>query len=239
MNSPKRRSLREEFRRAMRATEECLTFERLGEEHSAGEREHLLACAHCQAELALWREFEASSADVQDAAAVQWIVEELRRGRSSPGREPGGGVRSAWLSTRGLMAAAASLALAVTVGYVVWDREPAIGDIEDGAQQAYRTAQLPVVAPVGDVVAGPREFRWALVQGAVSYDLAIFEVDGTVVWRTFSSEGRIAPPESVRSKFVSGKPFVWEVTARDASNAVIARSGIQRFRVLNSSSTGG
>ena len=231
---PERPDARAEVKRAMQATPGCLPLDRLGEEHSAAERQHILACAHCQAELALWREFEASPPDARDDDAVQWIVAEVKRRRHVPRIEPRRIAWGGWLDARGLMAVAATLILAVAVGYLAWDRAPAVRDVGNVEPQAYRTAQVLAIAPVGDVDTRPREFQWKPVQGAVSYDLAIFEVDRTVVWRASSAETRVAPPGLVVSRFVPGKPFLWEVTARDRSNAAIANSGTQRFRVAPS-----
>lgn len=216
---------------ALEPTPDCIPLERLGEEFSAAERRHLDACARCQAELALWQRFESSSPDPQEGAAVQWIVAELKRRR-----EPVSAARprrwAAWLSVRGLAAAAATVAVATAVGYLTIDREPALRDVGTVDQQAYRTIQLQVVSPVGDVREAPGELVWTTVAGAMRYDIVVLEVDGTIVWRASSIEPRIPVPRTLASRFVPGKPFVWEVTARDASGIAMASSGRQRFRLL-------
>ena len=216
----------------------CLPFERLGDEHTPTERGHVQTCARCQAEIALWQEFQESAPEPEDGAAVQWVVAELRRRRSAPA--PGPRRAAIWaFFGRGLIATAMTLVLGLAVGYLAWDREPAVQDIGTSGQPAYRASQLHVVAPVGDVGSAPRELQWKAPAGATQYDVVIMEVDRTEVWRSSSQAPRVALPPAVVSRFVPGKPFLWEVVARNGSGAAIAESGTQRFRVLDSSSGGG
>jgi hypothetical protein len=66
---------------------------------------------------------------------------------------------------------------------------------------------------------------------AVSYDVEILEVDGTLLWRATSSAPRIDLPPSVVRQLLPGKTLLWEIRARNVANNVIAESGKQRFRV--------
>src|SRR5207302_4080776 len=72
---------------------------------------------------------------------------------------------------------------------------------------------------------------WVPADGAVSYDVEVFEVDRTPLWRSTSSVPRVELPASIVRQLVAGKTVLWEVRARNAVNAVIAESGTQRFRV--------
>src|SRR5262245_18636603 len=74
---------------ASRTTPACLSFERLGGELTAMEREHVAACARCQTELTLLAEFNESIPAPDEGAAVQWIVAELRRRRSQSAASAG------------------------------------------------------------------------------------------------------------------------------------------------------
>jgi uncharacterized membrane protein len=110
------------------------------------------------------------------------------------------------------------------------DGEPAVRQLQD-APQVYRTAQVQVVAPVGDIAATPSALEWVAFSGAAGYDVEVLEVDGTSLWRGTSSSLRIDLPSSVLAQLVPGKTVLWEVRARSASGATVANSGTQRFRV--------
>ena len=113
---------------------------------------------------------------------------------------------------------------------MVRDREPAVRELQN-TPQVYRTAQVQVVAPLGDLAAPPRALEWVPVSGAVGYDVEILEVDGTRLWRGTAAGPRIDLPSSVIAQLVPGKTVLWEVRARSASGATVANSGTQRFRV--------
>jgi hypothetical protein len=220
--------VRRHVKRQLQATEDCIAIERFGETLAAAEREHVDGCTRCQAELALWREIDASTADAEEHAAVGWISGELRRRRAR--RQPGAG---SWLTgLRGptLVAAAASILIVAGGAYVFWDREPDLGEPQL-ADHIYRTARLTVVAPVGDVETPPDDLKWVSVDGAASYDVRVLEVDGTSLWRGSSSSSHVSVPAAVVARFVPGKTIVWEVTARAPGGAPVAVSGTSRFRV--------
>ena len=114
---------------ALRPDPDCPPIERLGRyadgaltpEERRREESHIGACANCQAELALLHAFTTSEVQDDEAAAVRWGVEELRRreqeifGGSRP-RQPF--VRR-WLSSGRLRPALAMAAvlLAIVGGY--------------------------------------------------------------------------------------------------------------------------
>jgi hypothetical protein len=51
------------------------------------------------------------------------------------------------------------------------------------------------------------------------------------VWSGESREAKIALPAVVRARLVPGKPFLWQVVAKDAGGQAVAASEIQRFRL--------
>jgi hypothetical protein len=218
------------FKEATERTTDCIPIERIGQQLTTGEQAHLRTCARCQTELSLWQQFDAAATEKDDGAAVTWIVSELHRRAARPAALVPKR-RGWWLATRAL--AAAATVVLIASGYLLWDREPSIRD-PGGTTEQYRTVQLALIAPRGDVGSAPRELAWQPAAGAIRYDVGILEVDGTVVWRTSTAEPRVAVPPAVLSGFVHQKPFLWEVTARDASGAAIASSGKQRFRVVDS-----
>jgi hypothetical protein len=223
-----RSRLASELRESAARTPDCIPIERLGEPLNDDEQRHLGGCARCQTEVALWQAFDASQPGEDDGAAVQWIVAETGRRRAAKS-EPGPS-RSWWMAPGRLAAMLATLVVIAGVGYTLRDREPEIRDVTGGAQ-TYRTAQIEVLGPLGDVQSAPRELRWKAITGAVRYDVVILEIDRTPVWTGTAPEPRLAMPSSVTSRFVADKPFLWEVTARSASSAALATSGPQRFRV--------
>ena len=108
---------------------------------------------------------------------------------------------------------------------------PVLSPDAASAPGVLRSRAVTLVAPVDDVERAPTELRWEPVPGAASYAVTMTEVDRTEVWRA-EVKGPQAPlPAAVRARIVPGKPFQWQVEARDASGAVVAGSGMQRFRV--------
>ena len=212
-------------------TPECIPIERLGDAITQEERAHIETCARCQAELSLWHAFEQSTPAADDGAAVQWIAAELARRRgpaAATGRRTTG-----WIRIPGLSAALATLVVAAALGYVLWDREPPVP--HGVTSPVYRTGRIRTSAPLGDVASAPRALHWSPVEGTASYDVRLLEVDRTPLWSGSTSTPGIDLPSDVSALFVPGKTVVWEVTARDASRAIIGESGAQQFRVAPSS----
>lgn len=214
---------------ALGATPDCVPIERFGAPLDARDQAHVEACTRCQSEYALWREFETAPPVEGEGAAVQWIVAEL--GRRAPGSQVPP-IRRAWTAVlRPWAAAVAALVLVVTIGYMAWDREPAVRP--DGAQEtAYRSDQIRVTAPIGDVRVSPTVLEWVAIPAAVSYDIEVTEVDRTSLLQATSPVSRFELPSSLVQQLVPGKTVVWYVRARNAANAIIADSGAQRVRVL-------
>ena len=217
------------MKRALSATADCLPLERLSEELTTAERHHLAGCARCQTELDLWRELEDAQPAGDEGAAVRWIVAELERRSKPTPRVP---QPLSWMSQRATRwaAACAMVAVVAIVGYLAWDREPALNPLTTG-EQTYRGGLVQPLAPIGDVRTAPTALEWVATDRALGYDVEVSEVDGTPLWRAASSTPRVEIPPSVVSQLQPGKTVQWRVRARDASNAVIADSGTQRFRV--------
>jgi hypothetical protein len=209
-------------------TESCIAFDRLGGELTAAERAHLAGCSRCEAELALAREFESSVTEEAEADAVRSIVSRLQPPRT--GNVVSIGERRKFAAGRSLLAVAATLFLALGVTWFVQQRQMGVHD-EPGIDRSYRSLRVDVFAPAGDVTAPPTELRWAAVPGAVAYDVALVEVDGTTLWTVKTRVPRVDLPRSVSVKFVPGKTVLWQVTAR-GDGKVLADSGLVKFRVV-------
>ena len=208
---------------------ECIPIERLGDVLSTTNRAHVEGCTRCQTELALWREFDEPAPSADEGAAVQWVAAELGRRLGPPSRRA---PAELWrcLKVRRLAPAAGALALAAAVGYAVWDPEPGVRTVQ-GAPAVYRTARLDAIAPLGDIAAPPRAMEWAAFNGATVYEIEVFEVDRSSLWRGSSSAPRVQIPSSLSAHCSPGKTVFWQVTARNAAGVVVADSGALRFRV--------
>ncbi|HEX9164166.1 MAG TPA: hypothetical protein VF980_20860 [Thermoanaerobaculia bacterium] len=219
------------WKKELRPTTECPSIERLAGELNAQEREHVAHCARCEAEVALWNEFRDGAITIEEAPVVRWVSDEIRR-RVEPARTVPTNVvplasRRPVFRPR-MLAAAAMLIIAITIGYVVQNHEPSVNVPFN--TNVYRSSSIAVTTPVGDVAAAPKELQWKEVAGATSYGVTVSEVDGTVLWQGETRDSRIQLPSSVSSQFVPAKTILWEVTARRGAS-VLAQSGQQKFRV--------
>jgi hypothetical protein len=215
----------------LQPTPDCISLERLGTELTPTERSHVDTCARCQAELALWQAFNEPSRDEVETEAVDSIVARLHRSRviSRGSAPPPLAQRFQRTHVRRLLGVAAVIMVAATLGYVVWDREPAL--LPQAGEQVYRTASIDIVSPSGDVAGPPTELMWVDSPAAARYDVRVLEVDGTVVWRATSLSPRVDLPDDVRARIVPGRTLIWDVVALDESGRTVAESGPQRFRV--------
>jgi hypothetical protein len=222
---------RDELKAALGRTPGCVDVSRLAGPLSDSERDHVAGCARCQTELSLLEEFDASTSTTEEAAAIQWITAEVRRRtRLSTERPPARrrGVLTA--PTWRPIAIAAAAVLAVSLGYVAWDREPALPE-PASTPEPYRSGQITIVRPTGDVSVPPAELSWVAVPGAERYDISVLEIDRTPLWQGTSSVPRVDLPASVTARFAPGKTVIWEVSALNPYGTAIAVSGAQRFRV--------
>jgi hypothetical protein len=223
---------REGWRSELTRTSECVPLDRLGEALTAAEREHLGHCVRCQTERALSQQFQPGAGVGDEGAAVPWIVAEIRRRSDAVTAAAPARRWLAWIPTipiRTLLAASATLGVAVAIGYVVENREPSIQ--APAAGETHRSGSVQVTGPVGDVREPPRELRWLPVADAARYDVVVREVDLTTLWQMSTRDPHVELPADVIARFVSGKPILWDVTARGSDGAAVAHSGTQRFRV--------
>jgi hypothetical protein len=220
---------RTDWKNELRPTGECPAIERLTGELTQREIEHVSHCAHCQAEMALWKEFGEGKTAPDEAAEVEWIANEVRRRRAAQSSNVVSIASRRKAMQPRMLAAAAMLVIAVATGYVIQNREPSINVPLDHTD-VYRSSHIDVITPNGDISAAPGAVSWKAIPGATSYDLNVTEVDRTVLWHASTRETRVALPAAVVAQFVPGKTILWEVTAR-RDGTIVADSGTQRFRV--------
>jgi hypothetical protein len=210
-----------DWRDALAPTPECIPIERIGDELTQGEREHLDSCARCQSELALFRETTREEVTSEEASAAAWIAGELRTRNNVVAFRP-----KMW---RTLYAVAAALVIVLGAAWWMQFREPSIDGQLDGPG-TYRSGRLELVAPIGDIATAPNEFRWKPVAKVSRYRVRILEVDATPLWSVDTAEAHVQLPPDVVEQFLPGKTLQWEVRAF-RGNEMIASSETQVVRV--------
>ncbi len=226
------------LKQALGPRKDCLSLEAIeacaDEKAPAEFTQHLASCAHCQAELALFRSFQEGPRDAAEAAAVAAIAERLQSPRSihpAAARSP----RRNWWRARWLSAAAAGVAAVLIIGAVGIELRhrsaPGI-DASTGGDEAVRSGNLALISPLGDVSQMPAQIQWQAVAGASKYEVKLLEVDRTVIWSGSTGDSRIEIPQAAQSRIVPAKTLLVEVTAFDSAGRVMAESELSRFRLL-------
>jgi len=232
-------------------TQECLTPEQLETlAEGKGIHPHLAACPRCQAELAMLKSFESGSPLPDEGAAVVWISSHLDRQLESiknpshtraraatQNLEMQESTQESWLMrTFGIKGwrwplPATAVAVAVIVGVILLrpPKEPDLQANAGGQPAIYRSQEIQLVSPVGDVPQIPRSLQWQPFPGAGSYRVVVMEVDNSPLWSAETREVTIEIPPSVRVKMLPGKPILWQVSAMDERGRILGSSQIQRF----------
>ena len=65
---------RQEWQNQLAPQTDCIAIDRLGEELTAAEGEHVQTCPRCQAELALFRSFESEAVSAEEGEAARAIA---------------------------------------------------------------------------------------------------------------------------------------------------------------------
>jgi hypothetical protein len=229
-------------------TSACLAPEQL-EALLDGKRsnQHLAECPRCQAELSLLKSFESTEPLRNEGAAVAWISANLERDLENIKRPANRGLHSqgSWLSRifgvggmRWVLPAAA-LAAIVVAGAVMLHtaKEPELRASNTGQPAIYRSQEVQVVSPVGELQQAPTELRWQRFPGAERYRINLMEIDKSSLWNSETKEVNIVIPKTVRDKILPGKPIQWQVTALDATSQVLGTSQIQKFISAGNHST--
>jgi len=244
---------RDLLRTALSPSRDCASIEQLSrlcdadhaEAADARAAEHVAGCLRCRTELALLKQFESGALRPAEEEDASWIAARLARDvarltagealvprrsdRLRPARRSG-----RFLAPRALAGGLAVAAAAVLVVVNFAGREespPPLPPDATAGPSSFRSDTIAVTGPAGDLDMAPKELRWEPAPGAASYTVQVMQVDRTQVWSGESQKPRLLLPSSVRARVVPGKPFLWQVVARDAGGQAIAASEIQRFRV--------
>jgi hypothetical protein len=243
---------RSTLRGALQAKPGCLTpqqLEKLAEDSSLKDP-HLAQCSRCQTELALLMSFESSEPLPDEGAGVAWISARLEQRlglikgsrtprKVEPSEQAGSWIsqlfarpRSWWL----VPVAAALIIAAVGIGFLHRSREPQLRADAGNGPVVYRSQEIEVIAPAGEVPDAPKMLQWKAFAGASRYKVSIMEVDQEPLWSGETSDLVLTIPAAVRARMLPRKPLLWRVTAMDSQGRTLASSQMQRFSVQLKSS---
>jgi hypothetical protein len=244
---------RSSLNQALKGKDDCLTLQELEKlvEDSALKNSHLAGCPRCQTELSLLRSFESNEPLPDEGAAVAWISKhldqrlgEIKQGTSS--RAPATPTEG-WFSgffrgpgMRWLVPVSVVLLLIVLgIGLTHRSQEPQLRADAGNGPVLYRSQEIQVIAPTGEVTEAPKTLQWKPVPGLTRYKISIMEVDESLLWSGETNDSTLTIPVSTRVKMLPGKPVLWRVTALDDQGRVLATSQLQRFsvRIKSSGST--
>lgn len=228
------------------ATSECLApgqLEALADEKKT--HPHLADCPRCQAELALLKSFESGSPLPDEGAAVAWISSRLDRQLDSIKHPALSRARAAvqtfeprsWLQKffgqgawRWALPTTALAAAAIMAAILLQPAKEPTLQASAGRQPAiYRSQEIQVVSPVGDVQEVPKELQWQAFPGTGIYKVVVMEVDNSRLWSAETNESSVEIPASIRARMLPGKPILWQVTAVDEQGRVLGTSQVSRF----------
>ncbi len=234
---------REILKTALAPGAECPTIDRLGRyadgalgaDEQTAAAAHIRGCLNCQAELALLQAVTSSGTRIGEAEIVRDGVERLdRRAIDVAGAAPvETSSRRQWSRVRMLLPVASGAVLLIAAGswYVLGTRPPALPASVSTGSEVTRSLAVAVRAPVGDLLESPRRFEWLAVDRAVRYHVRLLEVDRREIWSTSTSAAGVELPPSIRTSIAPARTLIWDVTAYDASDAVLAESGPQSFKL--------
>ena len=205
---------------------------RRGEEPRSQASAHVANCTYCRAELALLQEFESPAIQAEEQSAVDAIAARLRRTSPAAPLPWWKGLLEQFWTPRILAPVSigfAALFVAITIG--IQSRHSPGQPIILPEHEVTRSQAVPVIGPVGDQAQAPHELQWQAAAGANSYSVKLMEVDRTELWSTTVSHTSVPLPPNILAKIAPLKTLIWQVTALDATGAVLASSGPQQFQL--------
>jgi hypothetical protein len=240
---------RSTLKTALAMKQDCLSvqeLERLLDDPSK-QNPHLASCPRCQAELAMLKEFEEATPLPGEGAAVAWISSDLER-RLEQIKNPGKVTRVASASTswfarlfsaghaRWLMPVAA-LAVITTASFFVLraSRQPDLNASLGSGPSVYRSQEVQLVSPAGELTQAPKLLEWKAFAGATKYKVEVMEVDHALLWSASTNYTSLTIPSATQAKMLPGKPVLWQVTALDSQERTLAVSQAKRFSVSRKS----
>lgn len=249
---------RQILKSALGPSPECLPVEQLEAltRSDAQIPPHVAQCPRCQAELQMLKRFESADPLPDEGAAVAWIssrierrMDEIKHPSTVRGRksaledgEQTSWMRWLWIPRKMAFAIPALAALAIAVVGVALLRTPKEPDLRADAgsrDTVYRSGEVQLVGPVGDLEQIPTTLQWKAFPSATKYKVTLMEIDRVPIWEIKNNDTSLTIPSAVKGKMLPGKPFLWQVSALDASGRVLATSQLQKFVVPRGASIPG
>lgn len=224
---------------ALSADKGCLSLEVLQNVaegvSDADSLQHLDQCPHCQAELAMLKNFESSLPSQEEGASVAWIAAELERRERRAPAAPAGPRVPFWRNFLRIPYMSGAVALALVVGLsislYVSNREPRTFNVNIPGTETMRSGSVRLEGPSGDLDRLPDYFRWEAYPGTKKYRVEVVEVDGTPLWSKESTQNFVTSSAELKKKMLPGKTLLWRVTAIDDSGKARATSSQERFQI--------
>lgn len=236
---------RSTLKTALAKKQDCLSLQELEQLVAAPlqQHPHLATCPRCQAEIAMLREFEENAPLPGEGAAVAWISSNLER-RLDQIKNPARAARAtstspAWFArlfsgggAKWLMPVAAlAVIAAVSVLVLRTSKQPDLNAKLGTGPTIYRSQEVEIVSPVGDISQPPKDLQWKAFPGAAKYKIDVMEVDREPLWSISTNYISLTIPAATRAKMLPGKPVLWQVTALDSQERTLAVSQVKKFSV--------
>lgn len=198
---------------------------------------HVAGCPRCENELLLLATFEDTAPRPGELDALRSIAAQIERrfsGERTRPPETRGFARVLLFprSQAGGLTATAAMLIA-TMGNAQPEGPPPELRSQPLETGDFRSGQVAVFSPSGDLPEAPAELCWQPLAAAASYSVRVMEADHTELWSAETRHTAVALPAQVRERIVPRKPLLWEVVALHAEGNPLASSGTQRFQIRN------
>jgi hypothetical protein len=212
------------LRAALRPGDECPALDELGRyadgaldlDRRDALEAHIRGCPSCEAELALLRAVtstEVMAEPAPPASRRRWLAFDSFRANAT-----------AAVLLVGILAAGSYLFVA--------RRAPVLpGRVTTGGEVT-RSLSITIREPLGEQRDVPKRFAWVAAEGARRYRVRLMTVDRQELWATSTTAAEVDLPASVQPALGPGRTLLWDVSAYDDADVLIAESGMQSFRVV-------
>ena len=131
----------------------------------------------------------------------------------------------------------AALVVIATASFFVLraSRQPDLKASLGSGPSVYRSQEVEIVSPAGELTQAPKSLEWKAFAGATKYKVEVMEVDHAVLWSASTNYISLTIPSATQAKMLPGKPVLWQVTALDSQERTLAVSQVKRFSVSRKS----
>jgi hypothetical protein len=235
---------REMLRAALGPTADCPSIEDLEQvlteqiSLSTAVARHVHSCSYCRTEMELLRAFY--KAQDPPSEQVKQVVARLQANSKKVfPKIPAAETPSWWeraFSARHLVQASLAMAAVLLVAAVMLKlntaKSPSLEAANQTTHEVFRSGSFDLVEPVGDIQEPPKEIRWDKVDGAATYQVRVFEVDRSELWKVETQDTRIDVPPTLRDRIVPAKTLFCQVDAFNSSGTKLSGTGLIRFRLV-------